>query len=134
MFRYSLVTTVIALAVLAAPSAGAQPANDECVNATVITLEEEVTGSTETATGADTSGCSVEDFFDVWYAFTPAVDAPVTISLCGSTFDTTLAVYDGCGGTRFGLQRGRPGLFRGFAGGLSGRDVWTDLSHPYRGI
>jgi hypothetical protein len=109
MIRYSLLTGVVVLGALAASSASAQPANDECVSATAIALDEVVTGSTETATGADTSGCSVEDFFDVWYAFTPAADATVTISLCGSTFDTTLAVYDGCAGTRLACSEDAPG-------------------------
>jgi len=33
---------------------------------------------------------------DVWYRYTPAQDGVLTISLCGSDFDTFLSVYDGC--------------------------------------
>ncbi len=75
------------------------PENDDCNNA--ITITDGVTwyGNTEGATGEDTSGCSGSDTLDVWHIFTPTQSGPVTISLAGSSFDTTLAIYDQCGGT-----------------------------------
>ncbi len=33
---------------------------------------------------------------DIWYNYTADVDGPVTVSLCGSGYDSKLAVYDGC--------------------------------------
>ena len=36
---------------------------------------------------------------DVWYRYTPAANGSVTISLCGSTFDTVLSVHTACPGT-----------------------------------
>ena len=75
------------------------PANDDCNNAIAITEGVPWNGSTEGATGNATSGCSDSDTLDVWHVFTPTQSGPFTISLAGSSFDTTLAVYDQCGGT-----------------------------------
>lgn len=33
---------------------------------------------------------------DIWYCYTPACTGPAVISLCGSAYDTKLAVYAGC--------------------------------------
>jgi len=33
---------------------------------------------------------------DIWYCYTASCTGVLIVSLCGSTFDTTLAVYDGC--------------------------------------
>lgn len=77
----------------------AAPANDLCANA--IALEEGVPldGTTQFAGGTDiTTGCGTNDARDVWYSFTPAADMTAAFSLCGSALDTTLAVFDGCGG------------------------------------
>jgi len=95
---FFMVAGLLAMA-LHGPSAQAQPANDECANAIEIFVGDEVSGSTTDATGTSVSSCSVDDFYDVWYAFTPNESAFFTFSLCGSDFETTLAVYDGCGGT-----------------------------------
>lgn len=46
-----------------------------------------------------TSCAGASDTVDVWHYYKPAEDSEVTISLCGSAFDTTLAVYDSCGKT-----------------------------------
>lgn len=35
---------------------------------------------------------------DIWYSITPASDCDVTVSLCGSAFDTKMAVYDATSG------------------------------------
>jgi subtilisin family serine protease len=75
------------------------PDNDECGNS--ITVEEGVAfrGSTVDATGSDITSCAGNDALDVWHNYTPAVSECVTISTDGSNFDTTLAVFDACGGT-----------------------------------
>lgn len=91
--------TVLLAVALHAPCIGAQPVNDDCANALEIFAGDVVSGTTADATGTSVSSCSVDDFYDVWYAFTPNESGFFTISLCGSDFETTLAVYDGCGGT-----------------------------------
>jgi len=73
--------------------------HDDCADAIVVQSNEPYYGSTEYATGTDTSSCAYEDHNDVWHSFTPDYDYEYTISLCCSAFDTTLAVFDECGGT-----------------------------------
>ena len=73
--------------------------HDECANAIAVQVNEPYDGSTENATGTDVSSCSYNDTNDVWHCFTPKYTSEYTISLCGSTFDTTLAVHDDCNGT-----------------------------------
>ena len=78
------------------------PPNDGC-----YTLMTACEGETEFSTvGATTDGpdevadCLFDGFSqidaDIWFKFTPPCDGEVTISLCGSAFDTKLAVYRGC--------------------------------------
>jgi hypothetical protein len=74
------------------------PANDNCAVAPNL-VPGSVAGSTVNATGTDTTTCGTGDSLDVWYSYTPAASALVEVNTCGAgTLDTTLAVYDGCGG------------------------------------
>lgn len=75
------------------------PANDDCSNAVAVTEGVPYFGSTTGATGVDESSCAFNDTADVWHSYTPNNPGLVTISLSGSTFDTTLAVFDLCEGT-----------------------------------
>jgi hypothetical protein len=75
------------------------PANDGCPSAVAVTEGVPYIGSTVCATGGSQSSCSFGDTADVWHSFTVASTGIYTISLAGSGFDTTLAVYDYCGGT-----------------------------------
>ncbi|MDY7107988.1 MAG: M12 family metallo-peptidase [Planctomycetota bacterium] len=77
------------------------PENDNC-GSNIEVFEGVTVFSTEGATtdGPAETGC---DFVggsqiesDIWFRFNPLQEAEVTISLCGSLFDTTLAVYAGC--------------------------------------
>lgn len=86
--------------VLSAAAALAAPPNDACINAIPIFLSEPYLGSTVGATGTITSGCSYNDTLDVWHTLMPTNSGNHMISLCGSDFDTTLAVYTACGGSR----------------------------------
>jgi hypothetical protein len=75
------------------------PSNDNCANA--IALQEGVPykGSTLGATGVNEGSYGdANDVYDVWHSFTPSHTGLVTISLYGSKFDTTLTVFDRCGG------------------------------------
>jgi beta propeller repeat protein len=51
-------------------------------------------GSNAGITGMDVTSCGYNDFKDVWHLFIPTMSGDYTISLCGSSFDTTLAVFD----------------------------------------
>jgi len=74
------------------------PVNDECSNAIGVTDGAPYSGSTVSATGTYWTGCSYNDTKDVWHWYTATGTGLVTISLAGSTFDTTLAVFDECDG------------------------------------
>lgn len=84
-------------------SATCTPANDACADAATISCGQTVTGSTATATGNDHgSSCGSGTFSNsnkgVWYNLTPAATGDVTVSLCGSGYDTQLGVFTGtCG-------------------------------------
>jgi hypothetical protein len=73
--------------------------NDTCVGAIPVEPNEVYLGTTVGATGPDQAGCSYNDDIDVWHSFTPQTNVSAEISLCDSDFDTTLMVFDGCGGT-----------------------------------
>ncbi|HPC16914.1 MAG TPA: leucine-rich repeat domain-containing protein [Candidatus Hydrogenedentes bacterium] len=101
-FTKELAVMACGMAVLLSSVAGAQapPPNDLCGNAEVILAGTPVFGTTVGATGTDISSCGYEDALDVWYSFTPATNMEVLIDTWESdVFDSTLAVYDGCGGT-----------------------------------
>ena len=73
--------------------------NDNCLDAVEIVENVPYNGNTVGATGADVSSCAYNDVIDVWHFYEPNVGGPVTISTDGSTFDTTLTVFNACGGT-----------------------------------
>jgi hypothetical protein len=80
------------------------PPNDECANAIVVTAGA-VPGSTVNATGTDISTCGGSDTADVWYSYTAAANGTVEANTCAAgTLDTTLAVFDGCGGINLGCS------------------------------
>ncbi|MDX2146747.1 MAG: lectin-like protein [Planctomycetota bacterium] len=92
--------TAFALAGLAGLSSAAlaQPANDNCSNAQAISgplsLPFDNTGATDDNPG---DNCFVLGA-DIWYAWSNPTAGTVTVSLCGSLFDTAVTVYSGtCG-------------------------------------
>jgi hypothetical protein len=83
-------------------SATCVPANDACADAATLACGATVTGSTANATGNDHSTTCTTSFSNtmkgVWYNLTPDADGDVTVSLCGSGYDTKLGVFTGaCG-------------------------------------
>jgi len=73
------------------------PPNDDCVNAICVSDGEVVNATTTNASGNTIAGCDFSDSQDVWFTYTPAENDPnVTIILCDSDFDTTLAVLEDC--------------------------------------
>ncbi len=72
--------------------------HDLCTNALSIEQGIPYNGSSVGATGSNNSSCGINDPNDVWHSFSPQESCHYNISLCGSGFDTTLSIFDGCGG------------------------------------
>ncbi|MHC4991907.1 MAG: hypothetical protein ACYTGC_13100, partial [Planctomycetota bacterium] len=80
-------------------SGGPGPDGDECESC--IPVGEGVfNGTTADNTGStgDDTSCAFGDTIDEWYCYTASCTGIATASLCGSGYDTTLAVFDACGG------------------------------------
>ena len=98
--RESILTAGICLMLaVCASELKAAPANDDCSAAITLTTGVPYNGKTVVATGSFESTCGFLDTLDVWHRFTPATTGPILVSLCSSSFDTTLAILDGCSGT-----------------------------------
>ena len=78
------------------------PVNDNCADAIEIVLDDVVlfNNSIATTDGVPNETC---DFLgqanianDIWYDFMATQDGTYEVSMCGSSFDTKLAVYEGC--------------------------------------
>jgi len=69
--------------------------NDRIIFAEEILPGQTIQGSTNNATGTDVTSHGQDDMYDHWFIFTPTGSADYTVSLCGSSFDTTLAIFDG---------------------------------------
>jgi len=89
-------------ACLAAGSALGQVAGDECTNALTVTAGTAVNFNTNTMTASanppEDGPCAFLDWGaskDVWYKFVPTESGLATISLCGSSYDTSVVVYTG---------------------------------------
>jgi len=92
-------------------ASGGGPENDDCADATPIG---DVTNLPFTTLGAGYDGggsCLTSP--NVWYCYTATCDGFATFSLCGSGYDTKMAVYDGCScpvGTQLGCNDDYCGL------------------------
>jgi hypothetical protein len=91
------------MALMTTGAALAQPANDLCSAAQVVTLNSSTSGTNVGATSdVPNSSCAFTptDARDVWFVYTPAATGLVLIDTEGSTglTDTTLSVWSGCGG------------------------------------
>jgi len=69
------------------------PPNDDCENAIPISENEELPFYTAMASFDGNGTCQTAP--NVWYLYTASRNENVTISLCGSSYDTKLAVYNG---------------------------------------
>ncbi len=98
MLKKQLFTLFLVL--MAAMTANAQPANDNCANAIPLCGDVAITGSTSTATldGPGTSCTGLSVAADVWYTIS-GTGGTITVSLCGSSYDTKLDIYTGTCGT-----------------------------------
>lgn len=77
------------------------PANDLCAGALTINCGQTITGNTSSATidaVANCNGVALNTAPGIWYTFT-GDGSNVTLSMCGSSFDTEIGVFTGtCGG------------------------------------
>ncbi|MCW5900684.1 MAG: T9SS type A sorting domain-containing protein [Flavobacteriales bacterium] len=75
------------------------PANDDCANATVVGDGTHPFSSIN-ATGTNLSSCAgANDVNDVWFEYVATCTGTATASTCNdATFDTSLAIFDACGG------------------------------------
>lgn len=69
------------------------PANDDCSNAEEIGEVTNLEFSTSTASFDGSDECVSSR--NIWYLFTPPSSGRVLVSLCESSYDTKLAVYEG---------------------------------------
>src|SRR5262245_47520699 len=93
---YAMLAGVLLFGVRAA---SAQPANDACAGAIPLTnaVPFAMSTGTATSTGDPVPACGPLAN-GVWFNFIPSLSGQVTVSCCGSSFDTVLAVYTGsCG-------------------------------------
>ena len=68
--------------------------NDECTGATALSVGDTINGDTTNATNSGNNPSN-----DLWYSFTgDGVEEDITISLCGSSYDTYLRIFDSCTG------------------------------------
>lgn len=82
--------------------------NDQCQGALTLQPGVSIAMSTTnaTATGDPLPTCQTNFGAGVWFKFTPANDGIVTLSTCGSDFDTVLQVYSGSCGTLIPVASG----------------------------
>lgn len=78
------------------------PVHDECGSCIFVDTDMPYPGSSESATGSDITlnNCGFNDVIDVWHCWEADCTGLVNFALCGSEFDTTLALYDQCGGNQ----------------------------------
>ena len=69
--------------------------NDECINAIPIGNVTNLAFNTDRAQFDGKGYCMISP--NIWYCYTAPNTGAVTVSLCGSEFDTKLGVYNGCG-------------------------------------
>ena len=70
------------------------PLNDNCTGAEPVSTVANKTFDTTCATFDGFGVCMTSP--NIWYCFTSPCTDEVTVSLCGSNYDTVLAVYDDC--------------------------------------
>jgi hypothetical protein len=70
------------------------PANDLCGDAIPVGCDETVVGDTSDPSVTNSVGNSSAD---LWYSYSGAA-GDITASLCGSSYDTNMRVFDSCGG------------------------------------
>ncbi|RKX28017.1 MAG: hypothetical protein DRP47_05410, partial [Candidatus Zixiibacteriota bacterium] len=78
--------------------------NDDCADAIAINEVMDLPFSTEAATFDGDGTCLTSP--NIWYCYTATESGDATITLCGSDYDTKMAVYDGCSCDPLGAELG----------------------------
>ena len=91
------IAAIILALLLGIPQVGnsATPANDDRQNAESVGDVTDLAFDTTEATLDGPEACMTGQ--NIWYCYTATCSGTATASLCGSSFDTKLAVYYGCG-------------------------------------
>ena len=86
--------------------------NDACENCIAVDTNVSYAGSTVGAISefGDMTSCASNDTEDVWHCWAAECSGDATFSLCGSGFDTTLAIFDECGGLELACNDDSCGL------------------------
>jgi hypothetical protein len=111
------------------------PSNDTCGEASEAYAQPLVgtNGGSNVCSSVDDSAPSCGGSADVWWYYTPTQSCQVTIDTCGSSFDTILAVYDGCAGQELACN---DDCVLGLCGGLNscvsldvtaGQTIWIQV-------
>lgn len=75
-------------------------ASDDCASAMSVTSGIQYSGKTKGMNSDGAADCGdSENSPDAWYRYVPASGGQLTISLCGSGYDTVLSVHGACPGT-----------------------------------
>ena len=69
---------------------------DACFDADAVCPGITYVGTTNEATNDGATACSPGGGRDVWYTYTPVTDGVLTVSSCGSSFDTVVSVHLDC--------------------------------------
>ena len=78
--------------------------NDTCGTAQVVVAGANP-GNNLHATGTDSTPCGTDDSLDVWYTYHAVNSGLTEVNTIGTgSLDTTLAIYDGCGGPLLGCD------------------------------
>ncbi|MHC4213131.1 MAG: DUF7901 domain-containing protein, partial [Planctomycetota bacterium] len=72
---------------------GTAPGNDDCANAEAVGEVVDEPFDTTCASFDGSGSCMTSP--NIWYLYTASCTGQATVSLCGSDYDTMLAVYDG---------------------------------------
>ncbi len=102
--------------------------NDICEYAKGVFVGIPEKGSTEDATGTDRTSCCENDNVDLWYFFRPPQNSHYTVSLCGSDFDASLAVFIGGCNSLQEIACNDDSIFCGYASQLC---LWMEQYYIY---
>ena len=101
--KSKLVLACVLISVLGAAQAALGVSNDDCDRAHPIGDVTNLRFNTRGSTLDGPALCMASP--NIWYCYTAPCTGEVTVSLLGSSYDTMLAVYDGCGCLRLPLMQ-----------------------------
>ncbi len=76
------------------------PVNDACNDCIPLITGEPYEGTTLGSSGTDITSCAPGDTKDVWFCWTADCTGRTRFGTCGSSLDTSLAVFDACDGNQ----------------------------------